>query len=433
MRIIFLIFVLFASLLASDAKLKYQKVVSNVERHYFKAFSNEEIVFNSINALIQSTPYLTELEKQKIKNKVDEIKSVDKKLKEMVEFLQNKGFIESEIYEMLIKSCMNSLDVHSRFLDKRQMQDLKIKVDGSFVGVGINLSKVDGSFFIVNVLENSPASKAGISISDKVLEINGVSCDGISLDRAIEILRGELGGAVKLIIKRGETLVEIELKREIIKVETLVFKKVKERILYFKISSFDAKIAKKISNKIKEHQGSSKAIILDLRGNPGGLVSQAIEVADIFLSRGNIMTQVGRNESDNKSFDASTEKTLTKLPLAILIDSNTASSAEILSGALQIHHRATLFGEKTFGKGSVESLYAINREESLSLTVAHYFLADSSSIEGVGILPDYDVNTIIRNERDDCLEAAKEFLNNKDIFTQKYKPQANGVCTKEEK
>ncbi|MDY0234294.1 MAG: S41 family peptidase, partial [Sulfurimonas sp.] len=171
----------------------------------------------------------------------------------------------------------------------------------------------------------------------------------------------------------------------------------------------------------------------DLRGNPGGLVSQAVEVADMFLNRGNIITQVGRGVSDKKSYDASKEKTLTSLPLAVLVDSNTASSAEILSGALQIHHRATLFGEKTFGKGSVESLYALNKEEALSLTVAHYFLADSSTIEGVGILPDYEVNTQIIGGRDKCLASAEEFLQNIKKFIKKNPPQISGVCTKEGK
>jgi len=427
MRIVFL--VLFASLGASDAKMKHEKVLFNIEKHYFKAFSKNELISKSIDDFLQNTLYFMESEKQKIYK----IKNEDKKLEYLVELLIKKGLSESKIYEMLISSCMNLLDVHSLYLNKEQMQELRIKTEGVFVGLGINLSKVDNSLVVVNVLKNSPASKSGIKVSDIVLKIDGVTCDKVLLDRAIELLRKDVGKFVTLGIKRDGTFIEVELKRETMNIETLEFKKLKNKILYFKISSFDSSIAKKIYSKIKEYESSSKAIILDLRGNPGGLVSQAIEVADMFLNRGNIITQVGRNESDKKYFNASKEKTLTMLPLAVLVDSNTASLAEILSGALQIHHRAVLFGERTFGKGSVESLYAINKEESLSLTVAHYFLADAGTVEGVGILPEYEVNTLVINGRDKCLELAEGFLHNKESITKKHPSQNSGVCIEKEK
>ncbi|EQB40052.1 hypothetical protein M947_03255 [Sulfurimonas hongkongensis] len=433
MRVVFLVFILFASLVASDAKIKYEKVLFNIEKHYFKPFSKDELISKSIDGLLKNTPYLIKSEKQKIKQKLYSLKSEDKKLELLVEYLIKKELSKGEIYEMLISSCMDSLDAHSRYLDKEQMQELRIKTEGIFVGFGISLSKVENSLVVVKVLKNSPASKTGIKVSDIVLKIDGVDCEKISLDKAIELLRKDVGEFVNLSIKRDDIYINFELKRETIKIETLEFERLKNKILYFKISSFDANIAEKISSKIKEYQNSSKAIILDLRGNPGGLVSQAVEVADMFLNRGNIITQIGRVESDKKYFDASKQKTLTELPLAVLVDSNTASSAEILSGALQVHHRATLFGEKTFGKGSVESLYSISKDESLSLTVAHYFLADSSTIEGVGILPDYEVNTQIIDGRDKCLASAEEFLNNKESFTKKHSSQTSGVCTKEEK
>lgn len=433
MRVVLFVFVIFASLVASDAKIKYEKVIYNIEKHYFKAFSKDELISNSIDVFLKSAPYLIESEKKSIEEKLRTANSAEEKLEELLEILLEKGFPNYEIYEMLIDSSMSLLDLHSRYLDKEQMQELKIKTEGVFVGLGISLSKVESSLVVVNILKNSPASKSGIKVSDILLKIDGLACDKVSLNRAIELLRGDVGELVDLRIKRDNEPIDLKLKRERIKIETLEFKRLKNKILYFKISSFDASIAHKISSQIREHQSSSKGIILDLRGNPGGLVSQAVEVADIFLNRGNIITQVGRDESDKKSYDASSHKTLTKLPVAVLVDANTASSAEILSGALQIHHRATLFGGRTFGKGSVESLYAINEEESLSLTVAHYFLADSSNIEGVGILPDYEVNTLILNGVDQCLEVAKEFLQNQESFIKKYPSQISGVCTKEEK
>jgi len=432
-RAIFLVSILFVSLMASDAKIKYEKALFNIEKHYFKHFSRDELITKSIDNLLQSTPYLTKSENKKTKQELYRARSANVKLEILLEILLKKALPKDEIYEMLISSCMDSLDIYSRYLNYEQMQELKIKTEGVFVGIGINLNKINNSLMVQNVLKNSPASKADIKVSDRILEIDDVACDGISLEEAIELLRKDVGKIVRLSIKRESRLIEVELKIETIKVENLEFKRLKEGILYFKISSFEANIAQMVSDKIKEHQKSSRAIILDLRGNPGGLVSQAVEVADMFLNRGNIITQVGRGVSDKKSYDASKEKTLTSLPLAVLVDSNTASSAEILSGALQIHHRATLFGEKTFGKGSVESLYALNKEEALSLTVAHYFLADSSTIEGVGILPDYEVNTQIIGGRDKCLASAEEFLQNIKKFIKKNPPQISGVCTKEGK
>lgn len=433
MRAIFLVFILFISLVASDAKMRYEKVLLNVEKHYFKPFSRDKLISKSIENLLQSTTYLTESENKKIKQELYRAKNANVRLESLLEILLKKGISKGEIYEMLISSCMDSLDVHSHYLNYEQMQELKIKTEGVFVGIGINLNKTNNSLVVQNILKNSPASKADIKVSDVILKIDDVACDGISLEEAIESLRKDIGETVKLSIKRESKLIEFELNIETIKVETLEFKRLRGEILYFKISSFEANIAQMVSDKIKEHQKSSKAIILDLRGNPGGLVSQAVEIADMFLNRGNIITQVGRGVNDKKSYDASKEKTLTNLPLAVLVDSNTASSAEILSGALQIHHRATLFGEKTFGKGSVESLYAINKEEALSLTVAHYFLADSSTIEGVGILPDYEVNTQIIDGRDKCLASAEEFLQNIKKFVKKNPSQISGVCTKEGK
>lgn len=428
MRGIYIVCVLFVSLVASDARVNYEKVIYSVERYYFKSFTLDELVSNNINDFLQNTPYIIEHEKQKIKQKLKTIKSRDKKLEFILELFEKKGFSNNEVYEMLIKSCMNLLDEHSHYLDKKQMQELNIRTQGIFVGFGIIMSKIDNSLVVLDVLKNSPASKAGIKVSDIVLKIDDFAYDEISLNRAVELLHKDIGEFVSLLIKRDATLINAKLK-----VDTLEFKKLKNRILYFKISSFDASIAMKISNKLKEHQKSSRAIILDLRGNPGGFVSQAVKIADMFLNRGNIITQIGREGSDKKYFDASKEMTLSTLPLMVLVDSNTASSAEILSGALQIHHRATLFGERTFGKGSVETLYSINRDESISLTVAHYFLADFSTIEGVGILPDYEINTLIVEGRDECLESAKEFLDNKENFTKKYSSQISGVCTKEEK
>jgi len=432
-RAIFLVSILFVSLMASDAKMRYEKVLLNIEKHYFKAFSRDELISKSIEELLQNTSYLIESEKLKLKQKLQWAKNEDEKLEYLLEFLLKKDFSKGEVYEMLINSCMNSLDVYSRYLNKEQMQELKIKTEGTFVGIGININKINNSIVILGVLKNSPASGVGIMVSDIILKIDGVFCDKVSLDESIELLRKDVGESVNLSIKRGNTLMDVKLKIETIKVETLEFKKLKNKILYFKISSFDSSIAQMISSRIKEYQSSSKGIILDLRGNPGGFVSQAVEVADIFLNRGNIITQIGRGHGNKKSYDATKEKTLTALPLAILVDSNTASSAEILSGALQIHHRATLFGEKTFGKGSVESLYAINKEEALSLTVAHYFLADTSTIEGVGILPDYEVNTLVIQGIDKCLALAEEFLHSEEDFAKKNPPQMSGVCTKVEK
>ncbi len=333
---------------------------------------------------------------------------------------------KEEIYNILIHSTMQSLDVHSSYLDKKHMQELTIYTEGAFGGLGIGISKKKKALIIISLIDNSPAFKAGIKVGDKIIKINEISCEHIPLNKAVTLMRGKVNTSVNLTIDRNNKIIPVTIVRDFIKIKSVYSKKLPNDLLYLKITTFDKNVLENITKAIDKNLLSSGAIILDVRNNPGGFTTQAVGIADLFISRGNIITQKGRSSITQKSYNASKEKTLTDVPLVVLINAGSASASEILSGALQMHHRATLIGERSFGKGNIQEILTLNEEESIKLTVAQYFLADGNSIHNIGIKPDYTINTDIIDGYDIALEAAEDYLNNKTIFNKKYFTQAYG-------
>lgn len=438
MRIIFitLIIIFSSTLFAQDAEQKYNKVLSSIEKYYYQAFSKDEIINKGVNKLIETTPLFTPQEKKKINIKfkyydneygVDSRESVDKKIKIIIEFLSKHVIYKEEVYNILIHATMQSLDVHSSYLDKKHMQELAIYTEGAFGGLGIAIGKKEKALSIISLIDDSPAFKAGIKVGDEIIKINETSCKNISLNKAVSLMRGKVNTSVNLIIDRNNKIIPVTIVRDFIKIRSVYSKKLPNDLLYLKITTFDKNALENITKAINENFLSRGAIILDVRNNPGGLITQAVGIADLFINRGNIITQKGRSSITQKSYNASKEKTLTDVPLVVLINAGSASAAEILSGALQIHHRATLIGERSFGKGNVQEILALNEEESIKLTVAQYFLADGNSIHNIGIKPNYVVNTDIIDGYDFALEAAEDYLNNKNLFNKKYLTQAYGL------
>jgi carboxyl-terminal processing protease len=320
---------------------------------------------------------------------------------------------------MLIHASMDSLDAHSSYLDKKHMQELKIQTEGVFGGLGITVSKKDNRLTVVSPLDNSPASHAGIKAGDIILQINDLPTENISLNRAVSLMRGKINTSINLLILRKNKMIYMTIVRDLIKIKSVYSKQLDKGVFYLRISSFDKKSLDDVSSAIKKNIASNRGVILDLRNNPGGLIDQAIGVTDIFMNRGTIISQKGRESVEEKVYHASKTNTLTDVPLVVLINSGSASAAEIVSGALQMHHRAIIFGERSFGKGTVQSVIPINKEESIKLTVAQYFLADGNSINNIGIQPNYQIETDIVNGNDIALQAAKEYLNNQDLFNKK--------------
>ncbi|MCT7491987.1 S41 family peptidase [Aliarcobacter cryaerophilus] len=297
-----------------------------------------------------------------------------------------------EIVDKALKGLMQELDAHSSYLDKKASKEMSIATSGEFGGLGITVGMRDGALTVISPIDDTPAFKAGVKSGDIILKINETSTIGITLDEAVNMMRGEPKSDIKLtIVRKGDNKpLEIAMKRDIIKVQSVFAKKIEgENLLYLRISSFDTKVANDLEKAIKENK-DVKGIVLDLRNNPGGLLNQAIGVVDLFVKNGVIVSQKGRDASDEEKFEASKFGTKTDLPLVVLVNEGSASASEIVSGALQDHKRAILVGEKTFGKGSVQAVLPIDNEktENIKLTIAKYYLPSGRTIQAEGVTPD---------------------------------------------
>jgi carboxyl-terminal processing protease len=297
-----------------------------------------------------------------------------------------------EIVDKSLKGLMQELDAHSSFLDQKASKEMNVQTQGEFGGLGITVGMRDGALTVISPIDDTPAFKAGIKALDIILKIDDISSINMTLDEAVNLMRGKPKTDIVLtIVRKGETKpLEIKIQRDIIKIQS-VFSKVieKEDLLYLRVASFDANVTEDLEKIINENK-DKKGFILDLRNNPGGLLSQAIGVVDLFVDKGIIVSQKGRNAEDEEKFEASSSNTRTKLPLVVLVNEGSASASEIVSGSLQDHKRAIVIGEKTFGKGSVQAVLPIDNErtENIKLTIAKYYLPSGRTIQAVGVTPD---------------------------------------------
>ncbi|TLT01879.1 S41 family peptidase [Aliarcobacter cibarius] len=297
-----------------------------------------------------------------------------------------------EIVDKALKGLMQELDAHSSYLDKKASKEMSIQTQGEFGGLGITVGMRDGALTVISPIDDTPAFKAGVKSLDIILKINETSTIGMTLDEAVNMMRGEPNTDIKLtLVRKGDPKpIEVKMKRDVIKVQSVFAKKLEgENILYLRISSFDTKVATELEKAIKENK-DAKGIILDLRNNPGGLLNQAISVVDMFVKNGVIVSQKGRDVADEEKFEANKLGFKTDLPLVVLVNEGSASASEIVSGSLQDHKRAVVIGEKTFGKGSVQAVLPIDNEktENIKLTIAKYYLPSGRTIQAEGVTPD---------------------------------------------
>ena len=300
-----------------------------------------------------------------------------------------------ELIDKALDGMMKNLDAHSNYLTEKDYKNLKVQTSGEFGGLGITVGMKDGALTVIAPIDGTPADLAGLKSADIILKIDEKSTISMTIDEAVSLMRGIVGDPIDVtIVRKGEVKpLKIHIVRGVITIESVHAKKIGEDTLYIRVASFDQKVAKDVAKEIRKNKSTTKGIVLDLRNNPGGLLDQAVDLVDLFVSEGDIVSQKGRNKSDNKTYSASKNSTITEVPVVVLINGGSASASEIVSGALQDHKRAVLVGENTFGKGSVQVVLPITDTDAIKLTIARYYLPSGRTIQAVGVKPDIEVNS----------------------------------------
>ncbi len=301
-----------------------------------------------------------------------------------------------KIVDKAINGLLHELDAHSSMLNKESYKEMQVETKGEFGGLGIVIGQRDGALTIISPIDDTPAYKAGVKSGDIIIKIDDASSINMSLSDAIDIMRGKPGTPITItVVRKGvQEPIEINIVRDIIKIQSVYAKTINDDILYLRISSFmDMKVASELKKYIKQYEKTTKGIVLDLRNNPGGQLGQAIDTTNIFVDKGIIVSQKGKDDNENEEFEATSSTTLTDVPMVVLVNGGSASASEIVSGALQDLKRAVIIGETTFGKGSVQRIIPINDDgsEAIKLTIAKYYLPSGRTIQAKGIVPDITV------------------------------------------
>ncbi len=304
---------------------------------------------------------------------------------------------DEELIEKAIDGMLTGLDPHSGFMNAEIWKEMQVDTKGKFGGLGIEITLEEGFVKVISPIEDTPAYKAGVLAGDYIIQINETPVFGLTLNEAVDLMRGDRGEPITITISReGLEPFELTIIRDIIKVQS-VKSEIYENIGYLRVTSFSEQSEdglKKSIKRIKKELGQNeKGYILDLRSNPGGLLDQAVKVTDIFLEKGEIVSTRGREKKDIKRYNAKSGDLINKKPLVIIINGGSASAAEIVAGALQDHKRAIVIGTNSFGKGSVQSIIPFQKSNSnemtgIRLTTARYYTPSGKSIQGKGIVPD---------------------------------------------
>ncbi|WRB42982.1 S41 family peptidase [Helicobacter pylori] len=296
----------------------------------------------------------------------------------------------SEIMTKAIEGLLSNLDAHSAYLNEKKFKEFQAQTEGEFGGLGITVGMRDGVLTVIAPLEGTPAYKAGVKSGDNILKINNESTLSMSIDDAINLMRGKPKTPIQItIVRKNEPKpLVFNIVRDIIKVPSVYVKKIeKTPYLYVRVSGFDKNVTKSVLEGLKANP-KAKGIVLDLRGNPGGLLNQAVGLSNLFIKEGVLVSQKGKNKEENLEYKANGRAPYTNLPIAVLVNGGSASASEIVAGALQDHKRAVIIGEKTFGKGSVQMLLPVNKDEAIKITTARYYLPSGRTIQAKGITPD---------------------------------------------
>ena len=336
----------------------------------------------------------------------------------------NKEYVDeinqSESMDSAINGLLQSLDPYSAYMSPEIFNEMQTETSGKFGGLGIEVGMESGVVKVISPIDDTPASKAGIKAGDYIVKINEIQVQGKSLSEAVDLMRGPVGSAIELTVRRrGERkALTFKIVREIIQIQSVKADLLEKNIGYLRLTSFNENSDTQIKKQIKELEENKnvKAYILDLRNNPGGLLSQAIKITDFFLDNGEIVSTKSRKASENRKWFAKKGDLTDGKSLIVLINYGSASASEIVAGALKDHKRAILLGENSYGKGSVQSIIPLKNDGAIRLTIAKYYLPSGKSISEVGVSPDIEIEEEteefrIKTETDNQLNYAIKLLN----------------------
>tara|TARA_B110000211_G_scaffold203995_1_gene237181 strand:+ start:3288 stop:4433 length:1146 start_codon:yes stop_codon:yes gene_type:complete len=301
---------------------------------------------------------------------------------------------QADIMDSAINGLLQSLDPYSAYMSPKSFEGMRTDTKGEFGGLGIEIGMESGVVKVISPIDDTPAANAGIKSGDYIVRIDGEQVQGKTLTEAVELMRGPIGSSIKLTIRRKnkKKALEFKIKRAIIEVKSVEAKIIgdKKDIGYLRLKSFNENSDEQLFKKINDFEKKNKLIgyVLDLRNNPGGLLTQAISVSDYFLDDGEIVSTKGRKISETRRFFSKKGDGIKGKPLIVIINTGSASAAEIVSGALKDHKRAIILGERSYGKGSVQSIIPLKNGGGLRLTISKYYLPSGKSISEVGVLPD---------------------------------------------
>ncbi len=304
---------------------------------------------------------------------------------------------DRDVIENAINGMLQGLDPHSSYLNPRSFRDMQVQTRGEFGGLGIEVTQENGLVKVISPIDETPAARAGVRPGDLITHLNGQPTLGLSLQEAVEQMRGERGTSIRLTIRReGErNPVEITLVRDVVRPQVARFRLEGNDIAYVRLSAFneqtEAALRRAVSQMRQQAGGNLRGLVLDLRNNPGGLLDQAVQVADDFLDQGEIVSTRARRAEDAQRWNARQGDIAQGLPMVVLINGGSASASEIVAGALQDHRRAVVMGVKSFGKGSVQTVMPIQGQGAIRLTTARYYTPSGRSIQATGIEPDIEV------------------------------------------
>jgi len=372
------------------------------------------IIFTIIISFSFSSAYSQNLDK--LYEKIDLFSEVLEKIND--EYVDEVD--QSEVMDSAINGVLQSLDPYSAYMNPEIFEEMQTETSGEFGGLGIEVTMEAGLVKVITPIDDTPASRVGIKAGDYIVRINGEQVQGKTLMEAVNLMRGPVDTSIEITIRRkGLKKAKIfKIKREIIEIKSVTSKLIEKKIGYIRLRAFNENSGDQLKKEILKLEKKENLLgyIFDLRNNPGGLLSQAVQISDFFLDDGEIVSTKGRKNRENRKFFAKKGDKIKGKPLIVLINNGSASASEIVAGALQDQKRAILLGESTFGKGSVQSIIPLKNKGAIRLTISKYYLPSGKSISEIGVSPDImieetDENFVINTDTDNQLNYAIKLLN----------------------